>query len=113
MVVPIRTTQLESMNSLCEREIVVLRARCQKSVISMRLGGEFWKRATLLVMRSFRLSTEVEHRTRSLISVALPKDIDKLTRDVKGVEKTVILVEQNPARYSHIDAVCFVVSSDL
>ena len=47
-----------------------------------------------------------------LIYVALPKDIDKLTRDVKGVEKTVILVVQNPAKYSHIDAVCVVVSSD-
>lgn len=48
-----------------------------------------------------------------LICVALPKDIDKLTRDVKGVEKTVILVEQNPAKYSHIDAVRLVLWDDL
>ena len=46
-----------------------------------------------------------------LIPLALPKDIDKLTRDVKGVEKTVILVEQNPAKYSHIDAVYAVFDS--
>lgn len=35
----------------------------------------------------------------------LPKDIEKLTRDVRNVEKTVIHVEENPAKYSHIDAV--------
>ncbi|KAK8796963.1 hypothetical protein WA538_000188 [Blastocystis sp. DL] len=40
----------------------------------------------------------------STLNRTLPKDIDKLTRDVKGVEKTVILVEQNPSKYSHIDA---------
>ena len=35
----------------------------------------------------------------------LPKDIEKLTRDVRNVEKTVLLVEQNPSKYQHIDAV--------
>ena len=79
----------------------------------MRLGGEFWKRAIPLATRSSRRTTEVRCDGSSLISVALPKDIDKLTRDVKGVEKTVILVEQNPAKYSHIDAVCFGVCGDV
>ena len=37
--------------------------------------------------------------------LGLPKDIEKVTRDVRNVEKTVLLVEQNPAKYSHIDAV--------
>ena len=101
------------MDSLYERAIVVLRALCQKSVISMRLGEEFWKRVILLATRSFRRSTEVERNRNGLICVALPKDIDKLTRDVKGVEKTVILVEQNPSKYSHIDAVGFVLWTDL
>ena len=79
----------------------------------MRLGDEFWKRVILLVTRSFRRLTEVERNVSGLMCVALPKDIDKLTRDVKGVEKTVILVEQNPAKYSHIDAVCLVLWNDL
>ena len=42
-----------------------------------------------------------------MMCLALPRDIEKLTRDVKGVEKTVDLVEQNPAKYSHINSVYF------
>ena len=48
-----------------------------------------------------------------MMCLALPRDIEKLTRDVKGVEKTVILVEQNPSKYSHIDSVCYMVRCDL
>ena len=82
-----------------------LRAPYQRLAISTSPGEESSKRATLLVMRSFLIWIEVFLIRDVSDSLALPKDIDKLTRDVKGVEKTVILVEQNPAKYSHIDAV--------
>lgn len=39
------------------------------------------------------------------LRIGLPKEIEKLTKEVRNVEKTVLLVEENPAKYPHIDAV--------
>ena len=33
------------------------------------------------------------------------KEIEKLTKEVRSIENTVLLVEENPAKYPHIDAV--------
>ena len=41
----------------------------------------------------------------SSLRIGLPKEIEKLTKEVRNVEKTVLLVEENPAKYPHIDAV--------
>ena len=63
-----------------------------------------WRMEIPLAIRSSLPSTEVRSAIFSLC-LGLPKEIEKLTKEVRSIENTVLLVEENPAKYPHIDAV--------